>query len=65
MAEYTLIQGLGWLKASPSAIGAGLWVKTSDHGIILDDDEIPNLVAFLQAHMSRRAKDLAKAANGR
>jgi hypothetical protein len=49
--DYTFIQGLGWLKANPSALGSGLWVKTSEHGVILPKDEIPNLISALQDYM--------------
>jgi hypothetical protein len=60
--EYTLIKGRGWLKANSSAIGTGLWIKTSEHGVILDDAEIPGLVAALQNYMSRRAGEITRAA---
>lgn len=60
--DYTFIQGRGWLKANPSVIDGGLWMKTSDHGVILPDDEIPNLISALQNYMSQKAKRIAKAA---
>ena len=66
MPEYTYVapHGAGWLKANPSAIGGGLWIKTTGTGIILPDDEIPRLIGKLQAYMSWRARELSKAGRG-
>jgi len=63
MVNYTYIapHGAGWLKASNSALGSGLWVKTTGTGIILPDDEIPALISALQDYMSRRAKAITAA----
>lgn len=60
--DYTFIQGRGWLKASHSAIGTGLWIKTSENGVIFPDDEIPALISALQNYMSKRAKEITRAA---
>jgi len=56
MPEYTHIvpHGGGWLRANPSVIGTGLWVKTTEHGVVLPDDEIPALVEFLQKYQEDR-----------
>lgn len=61
--EYVAPHGAGWLKANPSALGGGLWVKTAGAGtgVILPDEEVPNLVAALQNYMSRRAKEITQA----
>src|SRR5579859_3134293 len=61
MVDYTYIapHGAGWLKANDSALGSGLWVKTTGTGVILPDDEIPGLISALQDYMSRRARDQA------
>jgi hypothetical protein len=48
--EYTYIapHGAGWLKASRSVLGGGLWFKTTGTGVILGEEEITDLINFLQ-----------------
>jgi hypothetical protein len=42
----------------------GVFIRTGHQGITLPDDEIPNLISALQDYMSRRAREMAKGANG-
>ena len=60
--RYIAPHGAGWLKANPSVMDGGLWVKTTEHGVILPDDEIPALVSALQNYMSRRAREMTREA---
>lgn len=39
----------------------GIWVESGRDGFV-PDDEIPGLVSFLQDYMSRRAREVARAA---
>lgn len=42
--------------------GYGLGIGTNPGGCLIPDDEIPGLVAALQNYMSRRAKEITRAA---
>lgn len=42
---------------------SGIKVQLGDEMAYLPDDEIPNLISALQDYMSRRAKQLSRAAN--
>ena len=43
--------GTGWLKIDEEGMGNGLWIKTSQHGITLPYEEIPELIAELQKYL--------------
>jgi hypothetical protein len=59
MADYTYIspRGSGWLRASDSVLGGGLWVKTTGTGVILPDEEIPKLISQLQDYKANRDRE--------
>jgi hypothetical protein len=44
----------------PQAGGVRVWANPD--GVLIPDDEIPGLVAALQNYMSKRAKEITKAA---
>ena len=50
------------VKAVRIGDGHGLGIGTRPGGCLLPDDEIPDLISALQNYMSRRAKELTRAA---
>lgn len=51
------------LMISNMGNGHGIHIVTELPGVVLPDDEIPALISALQDYMSRRAKQLSRAAN--
>ena len=49
------------LGVHPSCMG-GVKIHTNGSGCLLPDEEIPGLISTLQAYMSRRAKEITRAA---
>lgn len=47
---------------APSHRGPGINIRTSFDGCLINDEEVPRLVAALQNYMSRRANEISRTA---